>query len=102
MKIHKGDTVIMLHGKDRKKKGRVIKVMPKSNKIAVEGLNLVTKHLKAKKQGQKGEKVKLPRAIPSSIAMLVCPKCGKQTRVGYDLIGEKKMRKCKKCSATFE
>ncbi|HLA26102.1 MAG TPA: hypothetical protein VJ028_03000 [Patescibacteria group bacterium] len=46
--------------------------------------------------------MKLPRAIPSSIAMLVCPKCGKQTRVGYDLVGEKKLRKCKKCSATFE
>lgn len=92
----------MLRGKDRKKKGRVIKVAPKIGKIVAEGLNLVTRHLKPKKQGQKGEKVKLPRAIPASIAMLVCPKCGKPTRVGYDLAGDKKLRKCKKCSATFE
>lgn len=92
----------MRSGKDRKKKGRVIKVLVKGGKVAVEGLNLVTKHLKPKKQGQKGEKVKVPRAVPVSTVMIVCPKCGKSARVGYDLAGDKKLRKCKKCLATFE
>ena len=102
MKIHKGDNVIMRHGKDRSKKGRVIKVLVKSKKVAIEGLNLVTKHLKAKKQGQSGEKVKLPRAVPASSVMFICPKCNKSTRVGYAIEGSKKLRKCKKCSGTFE
>lgn len=92
----------MRHGKDRAKKGRVVKVMVKEDKIVVEGLNMVTRHLKPKQQGQKGEKVKLPRAVPASSVMLVCSKCSKPARVGYSLEGDKKMRQCKKCSAVFE
>lgn len=101
MKIHKGDIVKMLSGKDRNKTGRVIKVLNSINKVAVEGLNLATKHLKPKKQGQKGEKVKIPRSVPVSVVILMCPKCNKATRVGHEL-DDKKLRKCKKCSATFE
>jgi|SRR3989344_3690022 len=102
MNIHKGDTVHILHGKDHSKKGKVLKVFPADQKIVVEGTNLVVRHMRPKKQGQKGEKVSIPAAMPASKVMLVCPKCSKQTRVAHQTEGDKKMRQCKKCSATFE
>ena len=80
MKIHKGDTVIMLHGKDRKKKGRVIKVKAEERQNSSRRIESGTKHVKAKSKGKKAKRSNCPVAIPSSIAMLICPKCGKQTR----------------------
>ncbi len=102
MNIHKGDTVQILQGKDRSKKGKVLKVFPKDQKIVVEGANIMVRHTRPKKQGQKGEKVNIPAPMTVSRAMLVCPKCSKPTRVGRKLEGDKKLRQCKKCSATFE
>jgi len=98
MKIRKGDKVKMIKGKDRGKVGKVIKVFPRENKVIVEGLNLVKKHLKPRREGQKGEIVSLPRKVPASNVMLVCPHCHQATRVGYRLLAEgKKVRICKKC-----
>ncbi|MBI3335126.1 MAG: 50S ribosomal protein L24 [Candidatus Portnoybacteria bacterium] len=97
MKIKKGDNVIMLSGKDKGKTGKVTKVIPKETKIIVDGLNLMTKHVRPRRQGEKGSKIQLPRAIHASKVKLVCPKCSKPARVGFRVQGEKKERMCKKC-----
>ena len=97
LKYKKGDEVIILIGKDRGKKGKIIKVIPKNNQVIVEGLNLVKKHLRPKRQGEKGEMVSLPRAIDASSIALWCSSCGRGVRVGYRLEGDKKIRICKKC-----
>ncbi len=99
MKIKKNDNVIMLSGKDKGKKGKVIHVFSDDSKLVVEGLNLVKKHLRAKKQGQKGQIVSKERAINSSSVALICKSCGKQTRVGFKFEGEIKVRICKKCKS---
>ena len=97
--MRKGDNVKMLGGKDRGKTGKVSVTLPKENKIVVEGLNLIKKHVRARKQGQKGQIISKERAVPVSSVALVCKLCGKQTRIGYKVIGENKVRICKKCGA---
>lgn len=101
MKVKKGDTIQMLAGKDRGKNGKIIEVQPVTARVVVEGLNLLTKHQKAKKQGEKGQKIQIPRAVTVSNVALICPKCSKPTRVGYSVSGDKKLRMCKQCQATF-
>ena len=64
--------------------------------------SLITRHLRPRKQGQKGEKVQLPAALPLASVMLVCPKCGKPVRVGFVAEGDKKLRHCRKCKTSFE
>lgn len=102
MKIKKGDTVLMIKGKDRGRKGKVIKAIPKENKVIVEGLNLVKKHIKPRREGEKGKVVQLPRPVFVSNTKLICPKCKKATRIGYKILKEKKYRFCKKCNEVFE
>src|SRR3989344_1640416 len=97
MKIKKGDNVIMLSGKDRNKKGKVLAVFPENDKAVVEGLNLIKKHTKARKQGQKGQIISKERMISASSIALVCKSCGLPTRVGYKIEEGKKTRICKKC-----
>lgn len=97
LSIKKGDEVLVLAGKDRTKKGKVLEVFPKSSRIVVEGINIHVRFSRPKKQGEKGQRLELPAAMPSSKLMLVCPHCGKPTRVAHDLTGEKKLRKCKHC-----
>src|SRR3989338_8850362 len=103
MKLRKNDNVIMLGGKDRGKKGKVIHVFTtedKSNsKLVVEGLNMIKKHLRARKQGLKGQIVSKERAVNSSAVALVCKSCGKPTRIGYKVDGNNKVRICKKCQS---
>jgi len=97
MKIRKGDNVVMLSGKDRGKQGKIAKVTPFLMKVVVDGLNLLTKHTKPRRQGEKGQKIQIPRFVPASTVMLVCPKCSKPTRVRWNIEGETKERVCKKC-----
>lgn len=98
MKIKKGDNVKIICGKDSGKTGKVINVLPKENKIAIEGLNLRIKHAKPRKGGEKGQKIQFPASLNVSNAMLICPKCGRQTRIGYKMLdGGRKVRICKKC-----
>jgi len=97
LKLKRGDNVIMLGGKDRGKTGKISVVLPKDNKVVVEGLNLVKKHVRARKQGQKGQIISKERAVSVSSVALVCKSCGKQTRVGYKVEGDNKVRICKKC-----
>jgi large subunit ribosomal protein L24 len=99
MKIKKGDTVLIIRGKDRGKSGKVVKVIPKENKIVVEGLNLVKKHVKPKRQGEKGKIIEIPAPLYISKVKLICPNCNKPTRVGYKIEGEEKFRICKKCQS---
>lgn len=97
MKIKKGDTISIISGKDRAKTGKVISAFPKEGKITVENINLKKKHAKPKKQGEKGQVIEIPAPFSISNAQLICPKCGKPTRVGYKIIEKKKYRACKKC-----
>jgi large subunit ribosomal protein L24 len=99
MNIKKGDTVQIKKGKDKNKTGKVIKVLPSENKVVVESLNLVKKIQKAKKQGEKGEIVAVPRPIARANVMLICPHCKKPTRIGYQENNGIKARICKKCNA---
>lgn len=99
MKIKKNDLVKMLAGKDSGKTGKVLRVYPTEQKVIVDGLNMLKKHNKPRKEGEKGQRVEIPRRIDISNAMLVCPKCGKPTRIGYKTEGDKKIRVCKKCQA---
>ena len=101
MNVHvkTGDTVVILSGKDKGKKGKVLAVSPKEGKVIVEGCNMVTCHIKPRRQGEEGGIVKREAAIYASKVQVVCPKCGKSTRVGYELKDGKKVRTCKKCGA---
>lgn len=105
-KIHvrKGDTVVILSGKDKSKKGKVLEVSPTERKVIIEGCNMVTKHVKPRKMGEPGGIVKAEAPLYASKVMLVCPKCGKPTRLAHtvDKNGNKK-RVCKNagCGETF-
>lgn len=99
MKLKKNDNIIMLSGKDRGKTGKISVVLPSAGKIVVEGLNLIKKHVRARKQGQKGQIISKERAVSVSSVALVCKFCGKPTRVGYKVEGDNKVRICKKCEA---
>jgi len=102
MRLKKGDKVYILKGKDRSKTGNVVHVFPKTEKITVEGISLRKKHVKPKKQGQKGQRVELPTPISLSNVALVCPSCSKPTRVGHRTEGDKKVRFCKKCKVVVQ
>lgn len=97
MKIKKGDQVIIISGKYRGKKGKVLKVLPKEKKTVVEKVNLVKKHVRPRKSGEKGQIVEMPSPFHISNVKLICSKCGKVTRVGFKISGKKKYRFCKKC-----
>ena len=95
-------TVVILSGKDKGKKGKVLQTSPKEQKLIVEGVNMVTKHVKPRRAGESGGIVKAEGAFYASKAMLVCPSCGKATRVAHKVLADgTKTRVCKKCNATF-
>ena len=99
MKIKRDDKVIVLSGKDKGKTGKVLVADPKALKVIVEGVNVATKHQKAQKKGQDGGIIKVETPIYVSKVQLVCPKCGKGTRVAHKIADGKKTRVCKKCGA---
>lgn len=99
MKIKKGDEVLVIRGKDRGKKGKIIRVSPSQERIVVDGLNMRKRHRRARRQGAKGETVLMPGPLPAANARLICPACAKPTRVGYRIEGDKKVRICKKCKS---
>ncbi len=99
MKIKKGDTVHILRGKDRGKQGKVISVLPRDGRLVVEGANMLTRHAKPKRRGEKGQRVEVAAPLAVSNVAIVCSKCSKATRVGYDREESgKKFRICKKCN----
>ena len=99
MNIRKDDKVVVISGKDKGKEGKVLIANPKAGKLVVEGVNVATKHQKPRKQGEEGGIIKVETPIYACKVMVVCPKCGKPTRVAHKLDGDKKVRVCKKCGA---
>lgn len=102
MKIKKGDTVKVLSGKDRGKKAKVIRVLPRELRIIAEGINLKKKHRRSRRQDKKGEVVLMPAPFSASAALPVCPACSKTVRVSIKVNAEgQKARVCKRCKKEF-
>ncbi len=101
MKIKKGDTVRILTGKDAGKSGKVVSVLVNERRITVEGLNVYKKHVRPKREGEKGQIVDVVRPIDVSNAALVCPSCHKSIRVGYRVGDKSKIRYCRKCGSAI-
>lgn len=100
MSIKKDDTVIVLSGKDKGKKGKVLEVMPKDRKVIVEKINIVSRHTKPRREGEEGGIIKKEAPIYACKVMRVCPKCNKPTRPASKVQADgKKVRVCKKCGA---
>ena len=111
MHVKSKDTVIVISGKDKGKKGKITVAFPKLNRVTVEGVNMVTKHQKARNQMQPGGIIHKEMPVDASNVMLVCPKCGKATRVSHKVTREqndngkmqrKMIRVCKKCGAEID
>jgi len=110
MKIKKGDKVKILAGKDKGKIGKVLQIFQSNNRASIEGLNLLIKHMRPRKKGEKGQRIEFPAPMNLSNVMLVCSACDKPTRVGYKYIEvvkneakeKKKVRVCKKCQQVIE
>jgi large subunit ribosomal protein L24 len=109
MKIKKNDNVMILAGKDKGKTGKVLQVFPEKQRASIEGLNLLIKHLRPRREGEKGQRIEFPSPLNMSNVMLVCTKCGKPTRVSYKISevagsnGKKtKVRVCKKCKQVID
>lgn len=97
LNIKKGDQVTVLAGKDRGKSGKVLEVLPKQSAVVVEGLNISVRFSRPKARGQKGQRMETPASLPLGKVMLLCPHCGKPTRVAHELKENGNFRKCKKC-----
>ena len=102
MKVKKNDTVVVNTGKDAKKTGKVLSVLPKSNKVIVEGVNIQSKSKKARSAQETSQIIKKEGAIDASNVLVICPVCGKATRVGHAVIDGKKVRVCKKCNQSLD
>ena len=106
MHVRSKDQVVVISGKDKGKKGKVLTAYPKTGKVVVEGVAMITKHQKARAQGQQGGIIHKEAAIDASNVMLVCPKCNTATRVAHKVTvvdGNRKMvRVCKKCKADID
>ena len=101
MTVKKGDNVVVITGKDKGKTGKVLEVFPENNRVLVDGINIVSKHKKARNQQEKSGIVKKPAAIDASNVMVVCPECGKTTRVYHKVVDGKKVRVCK-CGVSLD
>lgn len=98
MKIKTNDMVLIISGKDRGKKGKVTTSIPEKNRIIIDGMNIRKKHVRPKKEGEKGQIVEVPAPLNVSNVKLICPKCKKATRIGYKVVEKNKFRMCKKCN----
>jgi len=101
--VKSGDTVVVLSGKDRSKKAKVLKVIPKEQKVVVEGVNIIKKHQKPRNNYQQGGIIETEAPIHSSNVMLVCPRCNKPTKVAKEVSENgQKSRVCKKCKEVID
>jgi large subunit ribosomal protein L24 len=102
--IRRNDNVVVITGKDRGKRGRVLKVVPSTNRLVVEGVNFIKRHTKPNPQRQvKGGVVEREAALHASNVQLVCPECGKPTRLGRKILGDgRKVRICRKCEGVVD
>lgn len=102
LSVKRGDTVLVLAGKDNGKTGKILAAYPKENRVLVEGVNIATKAKKPRSAQEKGGIFKEEAPIDASNVMVVCPVCGKATRVAHSVIDGKKVRTCKKCNASLD
>ena len=100
--IRKGDTVLVIAGKDKGKSGKVLAVDPAKNGVVVSGVNIISKHKKPRSAEDKGGILKRENKIDASNAQIICPECGKATRIAHKMDGDKKVRCCKKCGASLD
>ena len=101
--IRKNDNVVVTTGKDRGKRGRVVRVVPDKNRVIVEGVNIIKRHTRPNPQRNiKGGIVEREGALHASNVQLVCPECGKRTRVGHRVDGDRKVRICRKCEGVVD
>ena len=98
MKLKKGDNVIIIAGKDKGKKGKIVAVFADKNRVVVEGINMMKKHQRPKKSGEKGTKINIAMPMNASNVMIVDPKTGLRTRIGKKKVGDKMVRITKKSS----
>ena len=110
LNVKKGDTVVVISGKDKGKQGKILVAMPEKDRVVVQNANMITKHVKPRRQGEPGGRIEKEGTIHVSNVKLVCPKCNKPTRIGHvieevEISGKKKMkslRVCKKCGAKID
>lgn len=107
MNIKKNDKVAIIAGKDKGKSGKVLQIFPVRGRASIEGLNLLVKHLRPRREGEKGQRIEFPAPIGMSNILLVCPKCDKPTRIGHQIDKlesgkQKKVRVCKKCKQVID
>ncbi len=102
MRLRKGDMVRLLRGRDRGKKGKVMAVFPREQRLVIEGLNLVKKHVRPRRAGEKGQRVSVPAPVPVSNVQLICPHCKKSTRVGIVHDQDGVSRLCKQCHSKID
>jgi len=103
MKIRKNDTVLVIIGKDRGKKGKVRKALPKKDKVIVEGVNMIKRHSRAKGQARQAGIIELEAPLDISNVMLICNKCNKPTRVGFRFLSDgRKARVCRACEEVID
>ena len=110
LNVKKGDTVVVISGKDKGKQGKILVSYPDKDRVVVQNANMITKHVKPRRQGEPGGRIEKEGAIHVSNVKLVCPKCGKATRVGHEIkevtiSGVKKnksVRICKECGAQID
>jgi large subunit ribosomal protein L24 len=102
--IRKNDNVVVTTGKDRGKRGRVLKVLPEKNRVVVEGVNFIKRHTKPNPQrGVKGGLVEREAPLHASNVQIVCPDCGRATRIGRRVLGDgRKVRFCRKCEGVVD
>ena len=97
MKLKKNDQVVIISGRDKAKRGKIMQIFPSEALVVVEGINIRFKHIKARKSASQGQRIQFAAPLPVGKVMLVCPRCDKPTRVGIQLEGKIKQRVCKKC-----
>ena len=102
MHVKKGDTVVVITGKDKLQKGKVLMAFPAQGRVVVENVAMVTRHQKPKGMGKEGGRIDKPAAIDASNVLLYCKKCDRGVRTGRRMEGDKKVRYCKKCNTTLD
>lgn len=103
LRIKRGDTAVVISGKNKGKSGRVLSVLPSKERVIIEGLNIVKKHMKPNKKYTQGGIIEKEAPIHISNVMLICPKCNKPTRIGNTVFDDgKKSRRCKKCNELID
>ena len=103
MKIHKGDTVLVISGKEKGKTGRVERVLTSKDRVVIEGINMTIRHMRPRPGVRQAGRVQQESPLPSSNVMLICNKCGKPTRIASGKLDDgRKVRECKRCRETIE